>query len=80
MLVNSVEFIGIRRNIAPRNCCEAGLSLSFNYVVNRRIHRRNVLNVSLVSFFAATHVGSTSVSDKFQRIAFLCVAYSRLYK
>ena len=38
------------------------------------------VSVSLVSFFTAAHVGSTSVSHKFQRIAFLCVAYSRLYK
>lgn len=74
MLVNYGEFLDIRRNIAPRNSCEAGLSVSFNYVVNRRTRRRNVRVASPISFFSATHVGSTFVSDKFQGIAFLCVA------
>ena len=74
MLVNSGEFLDIRRNVAPRNSCEAGLSVSFNYVVNRRTHRRNLRDISLASFFSATHVRSTFASDKFQRIAFLCNA------
>jgi len=74
MLVNSGEFLDVRRNIAPRNSCEAGLSVLFNYVVSHMTHRRNVRDVSLVTFFSASHVGSTFVSDKFQGIAFLCTA------
>ena len=70
MVVNSGEFLDIRRNIALRNSCEAGFSGSCNFVVNRRTYRRNVRDVSLVSFFTATHIGSTFVSGKFHRIPF----------
>lgn len=73
MLVNSGEFLDTR-NTALRNSCVVGFSVSCNYVVNRRTRRRNLRDISLVSFFTATHIGSTFVSDKFHRIPFLCVA------